>query len=46
MGVLRAQTTTEGLTLEVASIRPSAPNSQGLRFDKTPDMDFARQELP
>jgi bla regulator protein BlaR1 len=29
-----------GLTFEVASIRPSNPGSQGLRFDKTPDNGF------
>jgi bla regulator protein BlaR1 len=32
-----AQTRPEGLTFEVASIRPSDPGSQGLRFDQTPD---------
>jgi bla regulator protein BlaR1 len=34
---LNAQTTSEVLTFEVASIHPSDPNSQGLRFTRTPD---------
>jgi bla regulator protein blaR1 len=39
-GVLSAQTEPEGLTFEVASIRPSNPGSQGLHYDKTPDNGF------
>lgn len=39
-GVLSAQTRPDALTFEVASIRPSNPGSQGMRFDKTPDNGF------